>query len=232
MERTWCRAVLAALAGGIALGWLGAAQAQGATSLGQAFSPNTGCGASTFIQSSSPGNLYSAPFSGVITSWTYQASATPPAQLRLKVARSAGGDFTIVGESSLQAPVAGTLETFPTRIPAQAGDVIGFYQSTSAQCGTYTAGYADHYASSTDVAPGGPPLTYSPGGVFQLAIGATIEPDADHDGFGDETQDACPSDSTTQGACPTPATMRPAPHRKCKKRKLRAVAAKKCRKRR
>jgi hypothetical protein len=35
----------------------------------------------------------------------------------------------------------------------------------------------------------------------QLLVAAVIEPDADHDGFGDETQDACPTQATTQGAC-------------------------------
>jgi hypothetical protein len=34
------------------------------------------------------------------------------------------------------------------------------------------------------------------------AIQGVIEPDADHDGYGDETQDSCPSDASTQGACP------------------------------
>jgi hypothetical protein len=35
----------------------------------------------------------------------------------------------------------------------------------------------------------------------ELLVQAVIEPDADHDGFGDETQDACPTQATTQGAC-------------------------------
>ncbi len=35
----------------------------------------------------------------------------------------------------------------------------------------------------------------------ELLVAATIEPDADGDGFGDETQDQCPSQATTQGAC-------------------------------
>jgi hypothetical protein len=34
-----------------------------------------------------------------------------------------------------------------------------------------------------------------------LLVEATVEPDADRDGFGDETQDGCPSQKTTQGAC-------------------------------
>ena len=32
-------------------------------------------------------------------------------------------------------------------------------------------------------------------------MNADVEPDADGDGFGDETQDQCPSDKATHGAC-------------------------------
>jgi hypothetical protein len=35
----------------------------------------------------------------------------------------------------------------------------------------------------------------------ELLVQGTLEPDADRDGFGDETQDACPSQASTQGAC-------------------------------
>jgi hypothetical protein len=35
----------------------------------------------------------------------------------------------------------------------------------------------------------------------ELLYDADIEPDADHDGFGDITQDSCASDGSTQGAC-------------------------------
>ena len=36
----------------------------------------------------------------------------------------------------------------------------------------------------------------------QVPIVVVLEPDADNDGFGDETQDACPQSATTQAACP------------------------------
>ena len=38
----------------------------------------------------------------------------------------------------------------------------------------------------------------------ELLVQAVVEPDADRDGFGDETQDRCPTNATTAGACPTP----------------------------
>jgi hypothetical protein len=41
-----------------------------------------------------------------------------------------------------------------------------------------------------------------------MLINATVEPDADHDGFGDESQDACP---TVAGAGACPSSPKPAP---------------------
>ena len=38
-------------------------------------------------------------------------------------------------------------------------------------------------------------------GMSELLVQATIEPDADGDGFGDEIQDQCPTQKTTQGPC-------------------------------
>jgi hypothetical protein len=39
--------------------------------------------------------------------------------------------------------------------------------------------------------------------VNELLVQATIEPDADNDGFGDETQDQCPTQAATHGPCDT-----------------------------
>jgi hypothetical protein len=56
-----------------------------------------------------------------------------------------------------------------------------------------------------------PPLVDGAGGRAstavhnELLVQADIEPDADHDGFGDETQDQCPTQATTQGPCDTTA---------------------------
>jgi hypothetical protein len=177
--------------------------AAAATQIGQAFTPTVGCGASTFIQTTSQGSSYAAPVSGVIASWSYQAGASPPSQLKLKVARAAGGDaFRIVGESGAEAPPASSLKTYPARVPVQAGDVIGFYQASPANCGVSTAGYSGHFDALADPPPSGDPVTFQPLPGFQLAIAATLEPDADGDGFGDETQDLCPTNASTQAACP------------------------------
>ena len=46
-------------------------------------------------------------------------------------------------------------------------------------------------------------------GVSQARINikAVVEPDVDKDGFGDESQDACPTNAQTQGACPVAAAQ-------------------------
>jgi hypothetical protein len=70
-------------------------------------------------------------------------------------------------------------------------------------------------------------------------LSGTIEADTDGDGFGDETQDQCPTSGTAHGTCP-PATTTLAPTptpkaKKCKKKKHRSsatVAKKKCKKKR
>jgi hypothetical protein len=90
---------------------------------------------------------------------------------------------------------------------------------------------ASGYNTEETGAPADPPpgtrVTYEPGSNHQIDVSAVLEADADHDGFGDETQDQCPTNGTTQGPCPV------APKKKCKhkkKHKSGAVIAKKCKK--
>ncbi len=45
----------------------------------------------------------------------------------------------------------------------------------------------------------------SPNPMRRANIAATLEPDADGDGFGDDTQDACPTSAATNNDCAPPA---------------------------
>jgi len=58
------------------------------------------------------------------------------------------------------------------------------------------------------------PLFYDTSLSNELLVQYQVEPDADRDGFGDETQDKCSSNAALQTACPATAT----PARKCKKK--------------
>jgi hypothetical protein len=43
----------------------------------------------------------------------------------------------------------------------------------------------------------------------ELLVAATVEPDSDNDGFGDETQDKCPTEGNGGAACSSPDTKKP-----------------------
>jgi Ca2+-binding RTX toxin-like protein len=152
----------------------------------------------------------------VITSWSFQAGATPPT-LKLKVGRHvSANDYTIIGESSAQLPAPNTLNTFATRIPVQAGDLLGEYLDSSGACGSslllgQRPGDAPNVIGYVigDVGAGAS-ATFSSASGLLFDLSARIEPDADQDGYGDETQDSCVTDPSTQSPCPPPTISGPA----------------------
>jgi hypothetical protein len=148
----------------------------------------------------------------VITAWSHEA---PPADAlgsaKFKVGRLASGEdtFTVVGESPLKTIVSGQLNTFTDlSISVQPGDVIGLFipPNGPGMCGRDgDLGYVEHVGEG-DVPPGATATFQTAPIFFQLDVSARLEPDADRDGFGDETQDACPTDATKQGDCDPPET--------------------------
>jgi hypothetical protein len=212
-------ALLAATAAAMAVA---PTSASAATNLGSTFAPGI-CGQdTTYIQTAAPGNTYTVPFNGVITRWSYQAGATNvPTSMKLKIGRVAPGTdlsmnatVTIVGESTAQTPTASAVNTYPTQISVQAGDHIGEYLNggTFVGCSRSDATYTDHYFVA-DVAPGSSD-TFTVENL-QQDISAVLEPDCDHDGLGDETQDPNTSSCNPPAA---PTGQRAAALRRCKKR--------------
>jgi hypothetical protein len=124
-----------------------------ATTIGGVFPPTAAGCSGTFIQVGSPNAQYAAPTDGVITSWQHQSNG-PLIQLRLKAARPGGGNvFTIVGESALETTLSNTLNTYLTRIPVHAGDLLGAFFNGAGGCvSTPTTGYV-HKAVAGDRAP-------------------------------------------------------------------------------
>jgi hypothetical protein len=110
-----------------------------------------------------------------------------------------------VATGPTETPATNAISTFDVRFPIQTGDALGI------DC---CDGSAYFFTPSTGVAPWlwNPRLVDGeeprPGLLFpsdyELLINADIEPDEDGDGFGDETQDQCPTDASTQGQCPPP----------------------------
>jgi hypothetical protein len=182
--------------------------ARASVTVGQLFTPTmVNCaGITEVIQTGvASGNSYAVPSAGVITSWSFQENSTTVAGLKLKVARSPdGANFTFVGESTAGPQTPNTVNTYPARIPVQAGDEIGILENGGGGCDTFTGAAGDTYASLAADTPPGETAPLMPGDSLKIPVAATVEPDADHDGFGDETQDQCPTDASTQGPCPPP----------------------------
>lgn len=152
-----------------------------------------------------------AGIDGVIVGWSIRKAGVSEVQGRLHVTR---GNASVGVGPQETLPSSPGIYSFPARVPVRAGDQIGidvelppFGEIGIARSPIGGASY-DFWQPAL-----GPTETRSPSqddtANYELLINATIEPDADGDGFGDETQDSCASDGATQGACP--AVAPPAP---------------------
>ena len=175
--------------------------APAATLVGETFTPDTALGSFvTVVQSGSPGDRYRVPTAGILTSWSYRATSQVPV-LSLRVARQTGGSsFTIVGSSFSFLPAPNQLNTFDARIAVRPGDVLGLFAEGSALIATGAGGYSYHFTTGDPQSGSGPPFA-GPFSGAKLDVSATVEPDCDSDGLGDETEDPdvvlpCTADTT------------------------------------
>jgi hypothetical protein len=212
------------------------AGANAATTLGETFSPDGCAEDTTYIQTADPGNRYAVPFDGVITKWSYHAALVDPVtDVRLKVASVPSGadlsvdtDVTIVGQSAIETPVGGAVNTYSTQITVKAGQRIGeWVDGGDGGCSRPDPAFIDHYFGGGDVQPGTTDLFTQES--YQQDISAVVEQDCDKDGRGDETQD--PDISSCK---PAVTGQRAAAKKRCKKKhkgKDQAKKRKRCLKR-
>jgi hypothetical protein len=139
-----------------------------------------------------------APFDGVVVRWRVK-SGSAATGARLRALRAAGGGkYVSTGLDDVHALQVGT-NTFAARLLVKAGDVIGMDDSSSAKVFASPVPTAAYYfqPSIAGTAAQTPQKQTS----RELLLSADIEPDVDGDGYGDETQDLCPSDETRHTAC-------------------------------
>ena len=211
------RAVVVAAACGV-LAALGPTAAAASETLGQTANSDA-CGSNAALvqrQTAGPPS-YQAQTSGVIVRWSYRTSVNPPT-LRLRVYRATAdpAKWFARSESGQKTPGTGpnqlapnTLHTFNETpgLRIQAGDVLGLTGSggNGISCIETTSDGDLIRVKNLPDAPVGQESSGYVGELPRLRLGvqAVIEPDADGDGFGDESQDSCPTDSSvSSGACP------------------------------
>jgi hypothetical protein len=146
-----------------------------------------------------------APNDGVITKFRIRALG-PGASVTFRVA-----NIALAPPDSAQAAAVGTgptvtiaglgeIEEFSGRLPVNKGNHLAI-DTTSAQAIYETGGDEFTYGFGPSLVDGAAQRT-SANAHGQLLVAATVEPDADKDGFGDETQDRCLGQVDANGGCP------------------------------
>jgi hypothetical protein len=170
----------------------------------------------TAVQTVRPGGTgLTLPVDGVITRWRVRAATMGSVRLRI-IRREDGGGYTSLAAGDWvrldrpHQPGHDILYEFPVRLPVHAGDTIAldrdpraggifhyYGTNTSYAAAVFSPALAD---SGADVQP-----TSSDAGR-ELLLNADVEKDADGDGFGDESQDNCPTipNDQTDKPCSTP----------------------------
>ncbi len=197
------------------------------TVLGETFTPITSASTGTMIPALPADTRFTAPADGVITSWSYRANALVDGSAKLKVVRPLGGDnFQAVADSELRTPAANTLNTFATRLPVRSGDRIGIHVNNLPVASNVSANGSSWALNGSDLAPG-TSATFVQSNR-RRDVSAVLEADADGDGYGDSSQDQCPTDASTQGACPVAQPPPPGDDPACEKaeKKLKKAKAK------
>lgn len=173
------------------------------------------CTVLSYIQPSDPaGDPYAggAPVSGVITKLRIRAYGVGgPAQASFRVGNvtpatgfaSATGTAGPVGATATVPAFSGgatPITEVNGRIPVSAGQHLAVDGGVNLAATYDSSGSKFSYVFAPPLMAG-TGATGSNAVTGELLVAATIEPDADKDGFGDETQDRCPSDATTRGTC-------------------------------
>jgi hypothetical protein len=156
---------------------------------------------------------YSPSSYGVITSWSTMSGNVADRKVKLLVQRPDPGtglnNYIAVQRDQVRVlPTLNELHTFDgIRLPIEADEQIGLYIPGDQPAGwcAFPGVEGDLYRFTNTGEPQLGSTVEYPFSQANIRVNASalVEPDIDRDGFGDETQDQCPTDASTQGPCPT-----------------------------
>jgi hypothetical protein len=175
------------------------------------------CTIAAFVEIPREGQVVNggAPGDGVITKVRIRAKVeNPNTQVTFRVvniapvadgeggksatASAAGTGPTVTLQTTGSQPIP--VQEFDARLPVKRGQHLAIDAPSNLEASFDNSGSKFSYEFAPPLANGAPART-SNNFLGELLVQATVEPDGDGDGFGDETQDACPSQASTQGAC-------------------------------
>jgi uncharacterized repeat protein (TIGR01451 family) len=172
--------------------------------------PCTG-GGCTIWQASPSGLADIVPSAGVVVRFAVRTAL--PQSFRLRVIRPGAGSTATVVASSPFVAVSGTdtAQSVNVRLPVRQGDIVALGMTSGAdppRADLDSASWSCFDRNATEPADGSTGTILDPC-VFnsELLYNVTIEPDVDGDGYGDETQDGCPTDPLIHDVCPPDLTV-------------------------
>ncbi len=195
VRRVWTTPVAVAVVVTCLWGAPGASAAMtfGATSLAATPAVGSACPAAQAVCTSLlAATAAQSPSDGVIVAWRIRAASA--AALALQVARDGVSGWKALRRGDVeQVQGTGAAETFTTRLAVAKGDAIGLTGGAVPDALDATvAGPVD--VLSGDFLPADAARPADTALTQGLLLQAVLEPDADKDGYGDETQDACPAE--------------------------------------
>ncbi len=151
-----------------------------------------------------------APTSGVLTKVKVKVTAALPFSIpeQIKVLRSTGGNnYTVTKQATIQ--VTAGENVADVRIPIQSGDKLGtrglpfkIGESESEGASIICTGVPGVLGGVAGDVGEGSTAEFKELGEARLPLRGVIEPDADNDGYGDESQDGCPQSGAVQTPSP------------------------------
>ena len=171
------------------------------------------CTVAQMHEASPTSSSYLIPFDGVIVgSGTYVGSIVDAADtVQVQTVKRTGSTTGTVTSEGTAHGLFGlptrTVDRFYDRLPAHAGDVLAARFRTSGSIeGTpfffKSAASADEVGKFTAAGAGsGLSIEGSPVGERRVNLDAVLEPDEDHDGYGDASQDLCLNSPIATSAC-------------------------------
>ena len=193
-----------------------AAQTIGATATGNP----TNCGQNlAYVSIGTFAGAYSPSAYGVITSWSHRGNSAETRTAQLLVLRPNPGagatHFIATQRDQVRTSLAGQLNTYTSgvRLPIEPNERLGLFIPAGQPTGDGSCAFGAPAGNSINwpFVSGEPPPNVSVDypntfGSLRLNASAVVEPDADRDVFGDETQDNCIGTAGTVGGCPNTVT--------------------------
>lgn len=165
----------------------------------------SGPSGSLFVTTAVNTGTATSPVDGVIVRWRFKGSGGAGPH-RLRVVKLQGGFDILPVRTSDPLDNPGNdgrlVRSEAVRIPVSAGDSLGIQTPPGASMLIKTFPGLEALQFGAPPADGAPATADSSFGVNAPMFSADVEPDADGDGFGDITQDQCPTSAGAGGICP------------------------------